>query len=211
MSDLVLLYDAREQRPLVFPEGVAVEKVTLDAGDYSAKGLEKYALIERKSSSDLWGTVHGDHERFNRELSRLGDVPRAAIVVDDAWGPNDVVDRIQAPPAERGRFFGIIRALQWTGRVPIIWAGTRDRAAEYVLWAMQKAAEDFSPERLARCDEIARLAGPYSTPAELRKAALASLFGICVVCARRPGSRPKPPGPGICVCGRVERGRREAA
>jgi hypothetical protein len=199
---LVVLCDTREQRPLVFPAGVEVRSATLGEGDYSAEGVVQYARIERKSSGDLWGSVHGDHERFNRELARLGDIPRAAVIVDDAWSPGEVADRMRAPPKDRLAFFGIIRALQWKARVPIVWCGERDAAANYVLWALRTAAEDYAPERLARCAEIARLAGPYASGAGLRAAALAAEFGICAACGRRPGSRPKPPGPGICACGR---------
>lgn len=201
---LVVLVDTREQRPLAFPPEVETRSATLGAGDYSALGLTDKALIERKSSADLFATVRTGHERFNKELARLGDIPRAAVIVDDAWGPGDVADRMGASPKDRLAFFGVIRALQWKGRVPIIWCGSPDGAASYVLWALRTAAEDYAPERLARCEEIARLAGPYSSGAGLRAAALASLFAICVECGRRPGPRPKPPGKGVCVCGRLE-------
>jgi ERCC4-type nuclease len=202
-DDLTLIVDTREQNPLFFDNfGVKVEYAALDAGDYSAKGLERYACIERKSGKDLWGTVHGSHDRFNAELSRLGDIPRVALIVDDAAGPEEIAASMYAHEIDAKRFVNIVRALQWKGRVPIIWCGNRGRAAHYVLWAMELAAEDYSPARLARCEEIARLAGPYTTLGEARTASLLSLFGACVVCARRPGVRPKPPGPGVCTCGR---------
>jgi hypothetical protein len=200
---LVIVVDSREQRPLDLERlGVAVERGTIGEGDYAARGFEAFARVERKSSADLWGTVHAGHERFNRELARLGDIPRIAILVDDAWSPAEVADRMQASPKDRLAFFGVIRALAWKPRIPIVWGGNREAAALWLVWALRSVVEDYAPERLARCDEIARLAGPYSSGAALRAAALAAGFGICAACGRRPGSRPKPPGPGICACGR---------
>lgn len=200
MSKLTIIVDTREKRPLAFPLEVNVEEGTLGEGDYTARGVEHLARIERKSANDLWGTLHGGHDRFNRELARLGDIPRVALVVDDARSPDDVADRMGATPVDRDRLIKICRSIQWTGRIPIVWSGNRDAAARYVVDVLTCALEDYS--MLPRCAEIARLAGPYTTAGELRRAALASLFGLCVVCARRPGPRPKSPAPGVCACGR---------
>jgi hypothetical protein len=107
-----------------------------------------------------------------------------------------------ADPIARGRLYKVCNALAWTGRIPFFWAGSRERAAEIVVRLLTSAIEDMSVEQLARTEDIARRAGPYSSGAALRAAALASLFGVCVDCGKRPGPRPKPPGPGICACGR---------
>lgn len=202
MKRITILYDTREQRVLPFGADVDVERATLAEGDYSAKGVESVARIERKSGADLWGTLHGGHDRFNKELSRLGDYPRTAIVVDDAWDPGNICARMGADPVARGRLYKVCRAIAWTARVPIVWCGTREKAAEYVVWAMTCALEDLGEEQLARAKDIAFRGGPYTSRASLRAAALASHFGVCVECGKRPGTRPKPPGPGICVCGR---------
>lgn len=206
---LTIVVDTREQRPLPIDPAITCVYETLGEGDYAAKGFEAYARLERKSSSDLWGTLHGGHDRFNRELARLGDIPRAAIVVDDARDPEHAALGMNASDKEARRFIMIVRALQWTGRVPIIWAGNRDRAASYVVWALTSVVEDFDPARLAIADATTRLAGPYASRAEGRYRALAAEFGLCVVCARRPPVRPKAPGPRVCVCGRLEVGARK--
>lgn len=204
-APLVVLVDTREQRPLAFPPDIEVRSATINAGDYTAVGVEQYARIERKSSTDLWGTVHQGHDRFNHELSRLGDVPRAAIVVDDARSPVAAARAVGlCDEKEILSYLDLIAELTWTGRIPIYFAGDREGAARRVVKLLRSAVEDYAPERLARCEEIARLAGPYSSGAALRAAALASLFGICVDCGRRPGSRPKPLAPGICSCGRLK-------
>lgn len=203
---LTVLVDTREQRPLPLEQlGVDVERTTIAEGDYALKGFEGCARIERKSSADLWGTVHGGHERFNRELARLGDVPRVALVVDDAWNVAEVATRHGADPKERLQLEAIVLALEWKARIPVRFEGTRDGAALYVVRALRSVAKDYAPEQLARCEAIARSYGPYTTARELRAASLASLFGICVQCARRPGPRPKAPGAGVCACGRKER------
>jgi DNA excision repair protein ERCC-4 len=63
--------DSREQLPLVFKRFASI-KGTLNAGDYSIRGLENYFAIERKSVEDFANCCRGDNrERFERELHRL--------------------------------------------------------------------------------------------------------------------------------------------
>ena len=54
-------------------------------GDYSLKGFEGWVHIERKSESDVQGTVLGwgeRRERFEKTLEYLGEIPSSAIVVE---------------------------------------------------------------------------------------------------------------------------------
>jgi ERCC4-type nuclease len=62
-----ILIDTREQAPLDFSRwpGVTVEVGTLNAGDYSLRGLEDRFALERKSISDLVGSVTTGRERLN--------------------------------------------------------------------------------------------------------------------------------------------------
>jgi DNA excision repair protein ERCC-4 len=66
-----IVYDRREQNPLVFTRLEAVPG-TLYSGDYSIAGLEASFAIERKSIADLANCSMGENrERFERELLRL--------------------------------------------------------------------------------------------------------------------------------------------
>ena len=84
-----LIEDTREQTPLTFPEGIAVERDTLSTGDYSIRGYENCFAIERKSITDFAGTMMGGYQadtqkpplRFNNELARLKHFDLAAVIV----------------------------------------------------------------------------------------------------------------------------------
>lgn len=87
---LVIIEDTREQTPLTdWPEGTQVENRGLDTGDYSIAGWENCFAIERKSITDLAGTMMGGYEpntqkprrRFNNELERMRHFDCAAVIV----------------------------------------------------------------------------------------------------------------------------------
>jgi hypothetical protein len=75
------------RRPLVVPTLVA----TLQTADYSIHGFEDRIVIERKSLADLYGTLGGGRERFERELVRMQAIAShpeggfAAVVVEASW------------------------------------------------------------------------------------------------------------------------------
>lgn len=65
-----LIQDTREQKPLWKSKPWIVNK-GLKSGDYSIQGFEDSVSIERKSISDLYGSLGGGRKRFERELNRL--------------------------------------------------------------------------------------------------------------------------------------------
>lgn len=86
----VIIEDTRENTPLTdWPEGAAVVENGLDTGDYSIEGWENCFTIERKSITDLAGTMIGGYEpntqkpkkRFNNELERMRHFDCAAVIV----------------------------------------------------------------------------------------------------------------------------------
>ena len=54
---------------------------TLQSGDYSVKGLEDVFAVERKSMSDLVGSLTRERDRFMRELHRLRGFTFARLLV----------------------------------------------------------------------------------------------------------------------------------
>jgi len=64
-----IIVDTREQTPL--PITFPVITSGLSTGDYSAVGLEDDFTVERKSLSDLYGSLTSGRERFTRELHRM--------------------------------------------------------------------------------------------------------------------------------------------
>ena len=75
-----LLVDTREQSPLVFAH-LQSEPATLQSGDYSVRGLEDVFAVERKSMSDLVGSLKSGRDRFMRELHRLRGFAFARLLV----------------------------------------------------------------------------------------------------------------------------------
>lgn len=72
---------------------LTVEPGTLNAGDYSIKGMTDRVAIERKSKEDLYATLSRSRERFIRELSRLNELEYAAVMVEAEWS-----DCMKNPP-----------------------------------------------------------------------------------------------------------------
>jgi DNA excision repair protein ERCC-4 len=128
-SDITIVVDSREQRPLDFsPLGIKTTSGSLATGDYSVRGLEAYCAIERKSLPDLLQCVGRERERFDKECQRLLAYPCRAIVVESSW------IELQAggwrshvkPEAAVGSVLG------WVAMgLPIIMAGTREQAATF--------------------------------------------------------------------------------
>ena len=84
-ADLCILIDSREQRPLRF-RNVKSERATLHTGDYSVRvgdvSLSDVVAIERKSISDLVGSLGGGRARFERELDRLAHIRWRFLVIE---------------------------------------------------------------------------------------------------------------------------------
>ena len=64
---------------------IPVEVATLKTADYSIKGFESEIAIERKSLTDLFGTLGKGRERFIRELERLSEFKVAHVVIEADW------------------------------------------------------------------------------------------------------------------------------
>lgn len=87
------IIDTREQTPLPFPDGFPTRRGTLYPGDYSADGLTLRVAFERKSVSDLIGTLFGKStnadgsttprlQKFVEELTAMQTIPFRAVVID---------------------------------------------------------------------------------------------------------------------------------
>lgn len=83
---MVILIDSREQKPLTFHfpfvEYVRCEK--LDVGDYGClfkDGTECSTYFERKSMSDLFGTMTWGYERFRKEILRAKESNKNIIIL----------------------------------------------------------------------------------------------------------------------------------
>lgn len=138
----MLLVDSREQRPLLFPDD-EVRVVTLATGDYSimCNGVDfrDRVACERKSLSDLFGTVGSGRARFEKEIQRLAALERAAIVIEATM--QDVI--AGAPFSQMNPRSVMGSLLSWYARYGIapIFAGSRELAAATVRKILIKFTE----------------------------------------------------------------------
>lgn len=100
-----IIIDTREQAPFQFQNFIAdsihrvqissspdvysipslyipTEVSGLKTGDYSIPGFESEIAVERKSLTDLYGTIGSGRNRFVRELERLSAMKVAAVVIE---------------------------------------------------------------------------------------------------------------------------------
>jgi len=84
--DYTIIVDSREQRPL-FTKNII--KKGLKTGDYSfvfeEKDYSDIVVFERKSVTDIVGTLTRGHERFSRELERARSIKHFFIIVDESY------------------------------------------------------------------------------------------------------------------------------
>ncbi len=123
-EQVTAIVDTREQ--LAFDLApLNIEPGTLQAGDYSIRGLEHLVAIERKSLPDLVACCGVERERFERELQRLLAYPTRCVVVEASWLDLETGDWRSklTPQAATGS------VLSWIGGgVPFLFAGDREAA-----------------------------------------------------------------------------------
>ena len=94
VAPFTVVVDTREQARYDFDAiptrggGVTVVKTvrrTLKTGDYSIEGWEDCVAVERKSLTDLYGTLGRGRSRFEREAARMAEMEYVAIVIEAGW------------------------------------------------------------------------------------------------------------------------------
>lgn len=125
-----VICDSREQMPYKFekplvwgvrlkdrPFRVQTTTAALPSGDYSLAGFESQIAVERKSITDLFGTLGGGRVRFHRELERLAAMTFAAVVIEAEWST------ILAAPPPRSRLLPktvFLSVVAWQQRFPAV-------------------------------------------------------------------------------------------
>lgn len=120
-SDITVLVDTREKTPSDLGD-MHHERATLDTGDYSIKGLEKFVRVERKSLPDLVGCIGRDRDRFEREMVRIRGFHHKAVLVECTW--DDVYRGEWRGKIKPNHVIGSLVRWQLDG-VPFVLAGPR--------------------------------------------------------------------------------------
>lgn len=184
-SPFVVLVDSAEQLPYTWPnlradvdEGgglIYVHRRTenIKPGDYSIDGYQKMVKVERKTKSDLFGTLTAGRRRFVKEMQAFREYDIAWIVIEAE--PHELF--LGSPWAPNAKPRSIIRTwMSWTLKYPNVhwscWPG-RDVAENvtYQLLRMwwkkrveeprrESARREAEAWRLATGSGSARAAGP---------------------------------------------------
>ena len=140
-SDVSILVDTREQKPLHF-RGIQARPSKLQTGDYTMTGVEKIARIERKSLIDLVSCCGHGRERFERELERLQAFRYRCVVMECGWVEicaGEWPGKITPEQVKQS-------ILSWQSDVPFFLAGGRLGAAEVVenwLWHIARHVHEI--------------------------------------------------------------------
>lgn len=79
LDNFQIAIDTREQKPYSFENSVTK---TLKTGDYSIVGMEEMICLERKSSTDAYGSLGKGRERLEREFQRMANMEYSAMVIE---------------------------------------------------------------------------------------------------------------------------------
>lgn len=143
-----IVIDTREQAPFRFTgfnalkhqggKRIVVEVVTdrcLATGDYSIAGMETRVAVERKSKSDLFGSLGRERARFEREVERLNAMEFGAVVVECDWH-----EIHELPPARTQMTAESVEGsiASWSVKYPAVkWFLCRDRRhAEWMTYRL---------------------------------------------------------------------------
>ena len=135
----VIVIDRREQTPLRFPDNIKTERGTLYSGDYSVKGLEHLISIERKTISDLCGSLTSGRKRFEFELHRLRGFRFKRLLIIGLR--SDIVAGNYRSKASPKSILASLNAFEVRYDIPVVFA-SEEKAAELVVrWGYWMARE----------------------------------------------------------------------
>lgn len=129
---MTVIIDSREQNGFSF-EGYdcTIKAGGLVTGDYSLKGLESLAAIERKSLDDLVGCLTGERDRFERELARGWGLDFFAVVIEAGF--QDLAGGQYRSRMKPHAACQSVLTMMQRHRVPFFFGGNR-KGAEYACY-----------------------------------------------------------------------------
>lgn len=141
---MLILVDSREQKP--YWTGSKCAKTSLTVGDYTTANLLNRFHIERKSASDLYGTIIHNHGRFRREIIRAEEAKiRLVVVVETtrdkflALGWSRVALKMKPATLDK-----VLTTIEGRYGIGFLWCKTRQHAINLVLATLERE------ERIAR-------------------------------------------------------------
>jgi ERCC4-type nuclease len=132
-----IVVDTREQNPLQFTASANVTGIvtkTLPVGDYSLLGYEHNIAVERKSATDLFGTLGKGHKRFEQELRKSLQYDCFIILVEC---PFRKIQQKDFPEAHHSKMRGdviidILFTIKFKYGIDVIFATDRNEASAII-------------------------------------------------------------------------------
>lgn len=141
LTELEIVIDTRERYPFRFAkQQTATSRAALPAGDYAVRRPDgsTIAVVERKALDDLANSLNNGTLVF--ELAKLGEVPRAAIVIEERY--SSLLKHAHAPAGFLPDMLARIQVRY--PEIHIMFAETRPLAEEWTFrYLGAAAAEDL--------------------------------------------------------------------
>ena len=159
---MIILYDTREQQPYQFTRypDVAVEPATLTTTDYTLRGLEDRIGLERKTLSDLTGTLTNGRERFQRECERGRGLEYYGLIVEASM--EDVRLHNYRSKMTPQSLLQTLAAYSVRYGLHVHWCGCRE-GGEYMVYSL---LSKFLREAETRLKEIIKSHGEFPDSAK---------------------------------------------
>jgi hypothetical protein len=140
--DLLIAVDTRERYPYRFArQRTDTVRTVLSTGDYAVRDASGaiLAAVERKSLADLAASLNTGSLVF--ELTRLAELPRAAVVVEDRYA-----GLLRYPRSPGGYLLDLLARVQVRYReIPIVFLETRPMAEEWTYRYLGAAYVELGP------------------------------------------------------------------
>jgi len=143
-APLAITIDTRERYPWRFAHQQAtLDRAALVAGDYAVRSRDGLvvAAVERKSMADLAVSLNNGTLVF--ELSKLAQVPRAAVAVEDRYAT--LLKQTHAPTGFLPDLLARVQVRY--PEIPIIFLETRPLAEEWAYRWLGAALLELDPEQ----------------------------------------------------------------
>jgi ERCC4-type nuclease len=141
-TPFVVLCDTREQTPPPFPEGVVLERATLDAADYTSETCQGVGVVERKSASDFAASLSHERERFEDELRRLQGYRWKVVVVE-----SDITTIYRTSAIHPHSVLGSVASLTARWDCPVLFAGNAPGCGRLIAGLLSRWAKRIEAER----------------------------------------------------------------
>ena len=132
---MIILYDTREQAPYLFQRypDVTAQAATLTTTDYTLQGLQDKIGLERKSLSDLTGTLTTGRERFQRECERGRGLEYFGLIIEASM--EDVRNHNYRSQMTPQSLLQTLAAYSIRYGLHVHWCGSRE-GGEYMVYSL---------------------------------------------------------------------------